>query len=125
MAALGGIPNGFPAESEGGGLARGDPQHTIPLENAPPTGAQVWGGVRPEHLKVDVGRGEGTGIGTGRVTQRTSDGLLTTLTIAWAGHALRTHLVAGRGLARELSPGDTVSLAGRGDELHVLSLIHI
>ena len=121
VAALVGMTNLFPAEIESGGLARVDAQHTVPVGNSGRVGSRVWIGVRPEHLKVDVGRGEGTTIGTGRVTQRASDGLLTTLSIAWAGHSLRTHLVAGRGLARDLSPGDEVSLAVRSEDMHVFS----
>jgi hypothetical protein len=50
-----------------------------------------------------------------------SDGLLCTVTIAWAGHELRTHLVAGRGLARTLAPGDAVLLSAHADDVHVLA----
>ena len=121
VAALVGMTNLFPAEIETDGLARVDARHTIPVATSGRIGARVWVGLRPEHLKVDVGRGDGTTIGKGRITERASDGLLTTLSIAWAGHSLRTHLVAGRGLARDLFPGDEVSLAVRREDVHVFS----
>ena len=77
-------------------------------------------GIRPEHLKVDVGRGEGESIGKAEVIRITTDGVLTTIELQWGEHALRTHLVAGRGLAREVRIGDTVSLSIRRGDVHVL-----
>ncbi len=67
-----------------------------------------------------MGRGDGPVIGKGVVRQLVSDGVLTTLTLEWAGHELRTHLVSGRGLARALAPGDAVSLAARPEDVHLL-----
>jgi ABC-type sulfate/molybdate transport systems ATPase subunit len=113
-----GMTNLLPAEIDAHGIARIDAEHSIPTghRGAPGRG---WIGLRPEHLKVDIGRGEGEPIGNGEVTELVSDGILTTLSIAWAGHSLRTHLVAGRGMARELRPGDAVSLAVRGGDVRV------
>ena len=73
-------------------------------------GATVWLGIRPEHLKVDVGRGPGLGIGEARVESIVSDGLAAVAVLRTAGHVFTTHLLAGRGLARRLTPGDPVSL---------------
>ncbi len=113
-----GMTNLLPAEIDAQGIARIDAEHAIPTSHrgAPGPG---WIGLRPEHLKVDIGRGEGEPIGKGRVTERASDGILTTLGIAWAGHSLRTHLVAGRGMARKIAQGDTVSLAVRPGDVRV------
>jgi hypothetical protein len=44
------------------------------------------------------------------------------LEIAWAGHSLRTHLVAGRGMAREIAMGDELSLALRPEDVHVFPM---
>ena len=81
---------------------------------------EVCIGFRPEHLKLDVGRGEGVPIGEGIIEERVSDGVLTTLTIAFGTARLRTHLVSGRGMARELSAGDRISLSLRPEDVHVL-----
>ena len=40
--------------------------------------------------------------------------------VLWAGHELRTHLVAGRGLAKTLAPGDAVLLSVHASDVHVL-----
>jgi len=119
VARLVGMNNLIPGEIDAAGIATIDPHHSIPTGQRSTPGP-AWIGIRPEHLKVDVGRGEGTPIGEGEVAEFSSDGLLATLTIAWAGHTLRTHLVAGRGLARELRAGDRVSLAVRPEDVHVL-----
>ncbi len=97
-----------------------DPEHQLPTAGAGPPGAEVWIGIRPEHLKVDVGRGEGESIGKAVVDSIASDSVLTTLSLRWAGTLLRTHLVAGRGLAREIAVGDAVSLSVRREDVHVL-----
>jgi ABC-type sulfate/molybdate transport systems ATPase subunit len=97
-----------------------DPEHRIPARTALTPGTRVWVGLRPEHLKVDVGRGEGTPIGTGIVRDIVSDGVVAAVSIVWAGVELRTHLVAGRGLARSLAPGHAVPLAVRPDDVHLL-----
>ncbi|MBW2271573.1 MAG: ATP-binding cassette domain-containing protein, partial [Deltaproteobacteria bacterium] len=96
-----------------------DAQHRIPV----PPGAfadRVLAGVRPERLKVDVGRGEGVPIGKGRVRTVVSDGVAATVGVEWAGHELRTHLLAGRGLARTLAAGDSVTLSVRPEDVHIL-----
>ncbi len=72
--------------------------------------AAVWLGIRPEHLKVDVGRGPGLGIGQARVESVVSDGLAAVAVLRAGGYLFTTHLLAGRGLARRLAPGDPVSL---------------
>jgi ABC-type sulfate/molybdate transport systems ATPase subunit len=83
-------------------------------------GERVLVGIRPEHVKVDVGRGEGEPIGKGVVERVRSDGILATVTIAWAGHGLRAHLLAGRGLGHSLEPGAPVSLCVRAEDVHLL-----
>jgi ABC-type Fe3+/spermidine/putrescine transport system ATPase subunit len=84
------------------------------------TGDRVHAGIRPEHLKIDVGRGEGIPIGKARVRSIVSDGAVATVTVDWAGHELRTHLLAGRGIARTLAPGDPVVLEVRPEEVHLV-----
>lgn len=96
-----------------------DAQHRIPVETDAMAGP-VLAGIRPERLKVDVGRGEGLPIGKGVVQTLVSDGVAATLTVAWAGRELRTHLLAGRGMARSLAPGDSVTLSVRPEDVHLL-----
>ena len=119
VASLVGMTNLLPAEIGTDGVARIAPGYAIPTADSSIRGS-AWVGLRPEHLKVDIGRGEGVSIGTGEVVEHASDGILTTLGISWAGHRLRTHLVAGRGMARELVVGDAVSLAVRPEDVHTL-----
>lgn len=119
VAELVGMTNLLPAQIDGDGVARIGPSHALPTD-APGAPGPAWVGLRPEHLKVDVGRGEGLSIGKGTVVEHVSDGILTTLAIRWGGHILRTHLVAGRGMAREVATGDEVSLAVRPEDVHVL-----
>ena len=45
---------------------------------------------------------------------------LVSLSIDWAGHALRAHLLAGRGLAHSVAPGDRLLLSVRAEDVHVL-----
>jgi len=102
-----------------------DEQHSIPVEPGDAArffevGAPVWAGIRPERLKLDVGRGEGLPIGKGVVRTLVSDGVAATVGVAWAGLELRTHLLAGRGLARTLRPGDAVTLSVRPEDVHLL-----
>jgi ABC-type Fe3+/spermidine/putrescine transport system ATPase subunit len=97
-----------------------DAQHRIPVPGDLPTGTPVWVGIRPEHLKVEVGRGEGVPIGEGNVRYVVSDGVASTVTVDWAGFELRTHLIAGRGLARTLAPGDPVTLSIRPEDVHLM-----
>ena len=97
-----------------------DAQHRIPVPGNHPPGTPVWVGIRPEHLKVEVGRGEGVPIGEGNVRYVVSDGVASTVTLDWAGFELRTHLIAGRGLARTLAPGDPVTLSIRPEDVHLM-----
>jgi ABC-type sulfate/molybdate transport systems ATPase subunit len=111
---------------EGGlGVVVVDEQHAIPVEPEGARcglaeGAPVFAGIRPERLKLDVGRGEGLPIGKGVVRTLVSDGVAATVGVEWAGHELRTHLLAGRGLARTLRPGDAVTLSVRPEDVHLL-----
>ncbi len=104
-----------------------DDQHAVPVERvgcaspaALATGARVWAGIRPERLKLDVGRGEGLPIGKGLVRTVVSDGVAATVGVEWAGLELRTHLLAGRGLARTVRAGDSVTLSVRPEDVHLL-----
>ncbi len=97
-----------------------DPQHRIPVETRLASGTPVWAGIRPELLKVDVGRGEGLPIGKGRVRVVVSDGVVATVTLEWAGRELYTRLLAGRGLARSIVPGDSVTLSVRPEDIHLI-----
>jgi ABC-type sulfate/molybdate transport systems ATPase subunit len=97
-----------------------DAEHRLAATCALPPGTPVFAGLRPERLKLDVGRGETEPIGKGVVSRVSSDGLLCTVSILWAGHELRTHLVAGRGLAKTLAPGDAVLLSVHASDVHVL-----
>ena len=94
--------------------------HRIPVETRLTPGQKVHAGIRPERLKLDVGRGEGVPIGKGLVRTVVSDGVAATVTLEWAGRELRTHLLAGRGLARSLEPGDSVTLSVRPEDVHLI-----
>jgi ABC-type sulfate/molybdate transport systems ATPase subunit len=126
VARLVGMSNLIPGEvrrEEKGGLATVtiDSDHRIPVRDVPSEGERVWIGLRPEHIKVDVGRGQGTPIGRGTVRHLVSDGVVAMVTIDWAGFELRTHLIAGRGLARTLAAGDQVELSVRPEDVHLLA----
>ncbi|MDJ0849538.1 MAG: ABC transporter ATP-binding protein [Myxococcota bacterium] len=97
-----------------------DAQHHLPVATGLAPGTRVWAGIRPERLKVDVGRGEGLPVGKGVVQSVVSDGVAVTVQVLWAGHELRTHLLAGRGLARTIAPGDSVTLSVRPTDTHLL-----
>lgn len=120
VARLVGMTNLVRATLDADGWAVVDAEHRVPTAGRAPSGTTVWVGLRPEHLKVDVGRGEGESIGKAVVESHASDGVLATLELRWAGSSLRTHLVAGRGLAREISVGDAVSLSVRPEDVHLL-----
>jgi len=83
-------------------------------------GVEAWLGIRPEHLKLDIGRGDGQPIGKAIVESLVSDGLATVVTLRVRDRQFTTHLLSGRGLARRLRPGDPVSLAVRPDQVHAL-----
>jgi len=126
VARLVGMSNLIPGTLQSGHRIEIDSEHSIPSRGPTPDhadlsqGSPVWGGIRPEHLKVDIGRGDGEVIGKARVVEHLSDGVLSTLVVEWAGLELRTHLIAGRGVDREISPGDVVALSVRPEDIHVL-----
>jgi ABC-type Fe3+/spermidine/putrescine transport system ATPase subunit len=97
-----------------------DARHRVPVLGNPTPGTRVWVGIRPEYLKVDVGRGEGIPIGEGVVRHVVTDGVASTVTLDWAGSELRTYLIAGRGLARTLAAGDSLTLSVRPEEVHLM-----
>lgn len=92
----------------------------LPCTSSLPVGSEVWVGIRPEHLKIDVGRGEVDPVGKAVVEHVVSDGVVASVTLEWAGVRLQTHLLAGRGLARSLAPGETVSLSVSPDHVHAM-----
>lgn len=109
-----------PRLPEGGVRVRVDGDHALAARAERPAGARVRVGIRPEHLKVDVGRGEGASIGKGVVRRVSSEGLLVRVEVEWGGQRLRSHLLAGRGLGRRLRPGDAVSLRARAEDVHLM-----
>ncbi len=94
----------------------------IPTTADLPIGERAWIGIRPEHLKLDIGRGDGQPIGKAVVESLVSDGLAAVVTVRTPDRVFTTHLLSGRGLARRLQPGDPVSLAVSPDHVHALSL---
>ncbi|MDH3521784.1 MAG: ABC transporter ATP-binding protein [Myxococcales bacterium] len=109
------------AAPDGGRRVEVDAHHAIPVRTALETGCGVWAGIRPEHLKIDVGRG-GSGIAIGKAVVRSvvDDGVAASVALAWAGEELHTHLLAGRGLARSLEPGALVVLAVQPEHVHLI-----
>jgi len=95
-----------------------EPGLSLPTRVDFEVGAAVWLGIRPEHLKVDVGRGPGLEIGQARVESIVSDGLAAVAVLRTAEQVFTTHLLAGRGLARRLAPGDPVSLVVDPTRVH-------
>ncbi len=85
-----------------------------------PDGTEVWLGIRPEHVKLDVGRGSSDPVGKGVVRQVVSDGVLTRVRLAWGPHELETHLLSGRGLAHTLRVGDQVAVSVRPEDAHAM-----
>jgi ABC-type Fe3+/spermidine/putrescine transport system ATPase subunit len=92
----------------------------IPVESDLAAGLSISAGIRPEDLKLDVGRGEGAPIGKGVVTSIVRDGATVALSVDWAGVELRTVVLAGRGLGRTLSKGDGVNLSVRPERVHLV-----
>jgi len=97
-----------------------DAQHRVSARTLLPEGTSVWIGIRPEHLKLDVGRGDVDPIGDGVVREIVNDGVSVTVQVEWAGSRLRTHLLAGRGLARTLVVGAPVSLSASPEHIHLI-----
>jgi ABC-type Fe3+/spermidine/putrescine transport system ATPase subunit len=97
-----------------------DAHHRIPVHTSLAPGTPVWIGIRPEHLKLDVGRGEIDPIGKATVRSIVNDGVAATVVLDWAGAELRTHLLSGRGLVRSLAPGAPVSLSVRPEHVHLI-----
>ncbi|MFQ5512984.1 MAG: ABC transporter ATP-binding protein [Myxococcota bacterium] len=103
-----------------------DSEHRLlaPPRFAP--GTRVWVGIRPEHLKVELGeRGSGHGdpgvpLGKGITRHIVSDGAVATAHVAWGDLVLRTHLLAGRGLARSLASGQVLSLSVPPRHIHLI-----
>ncbi len=126
VALLVGMSNTLPGVARAGAsgvtIEIGSEHRIESAERADPLapGTPVWAGLRPEHLKIDVGRGDGVPIGKATVVQLVSDGGLCTVQLHWAGFDLHAHLVSGRGLARTLAPGDAVLLSVRPEDVHVL-----
>jgi len=94
----------------------------IPTLAQQPVGERVWVGIRPEHLKLDVGRGDGLPIGKALVDHLMNDGLATVVALRARRRQFTTHLLSGRGLARRLSPGDSVPLAVDPAHVHARPL---
>ena len=92
----------------------------LPCRTSLPVGTEIWVGIRPEHLKIDVGRGELDPVGKAVVEHVVSDGVAASVNLEWGGVQLQTHLLAGRGLARTLTRGDAISLSVSPDHVHVM-----
>jgi putrescine transport system ATP-binding protein len=121
------LPGRWAAPSPCGGDFPGavllDELHRIPCTLIPAglePGSAVIAAIRPEHLKLDVGRGEGVPIGKARVAALISDGVTVRATLELAGRRLETLLLAGRGLARHLARGDSVIPSVRPEDVHLL-----
>jgi ABC-type Fe3+/spermidine/putrescine transport system ATPase subunit len=99
-----------------------DAQHRVAVHTECAAGTRVWIGIRPEHLKLDVGRGDVDPIGKGAVREIINDGVSVNVGVDWAGAELRTHLMAGRGLARTLEIGDEVSLSASPEHVHLIPI---
>lgn len=94
----------------------------IPTSASLTVGDSAWIGIRPEHLKLDIGRGDGQPIGKAVVKSMVSDGLATVVSLRIQEQTFTTHLLSGRGLARRLRPGDSVSLAVSPDQVHARAI---
>jgi hypothetical protein len=97
-----------------------DAEHAFELDSPLAGPTPIWIGIRAEGLKLDDGRGGGIALGKGRVQQVASDGVLCTVRIEWAGHAVRTQLLSGRSLARALAAGQSVALSVRPEDVHLM-----
>jgi ABC-type Fe3+/spermidine/putrescine transport system ATPase subunit len=83
-------------------------------------GSPVWAGVRPERLKLDLGRGPSAPLGTARILALQADSVLTRVELDWHGHTLRTRLLSGRGPSRSLQVGERVDLSLRPQDVHLM-----
>jgi tungstate transport system ATP-binding protein len=114
------LAEGIVVESDAGSsrieIARG---RTVVAGTSFPVDQRVWLGIRPEHLKIDVGKGEGLAIGRARVESFLDDGLATVVQLELDGAIFTTHLLSGRGLARRLRIGETVDLSVAPEQVHV------
>jgi ABC-type Fe3+/spermidine/putrescine transport system ATPase subunit len=95
------------------------PGRTLVADGSFPVDLPVWIGIRPEHLKIDVGKGVGEAFGRARVESLLDDGLATVVQLEVEGQSFTTHLLSGRGLARRLRVGDEVDLAVDPEQVHV------
>jgi hypothetical protein len=89
--------------------------------SALPVGTNVLAGIRPEHVKLDIGRGDTGVIGKGRVVRALDDGVLVTAWISWGSCEVRTVAISGRGLGSTLAAGDAISFAVRPQDVHLLA----
>ncbi|MAI79172.1 MAG: hypothetical protein CL917_09545 [Deltaproteobacteria bacterium] len=119
-AELVGMSNLIQAELDSQGLAHFGSGQAIQTKSVNSPGP-VYIGLRPEHLKLELSLQGQTILNEVRVTALASDGLLTTLHLDWGGETLRTHLVAGRGLARQIDIGTPLSLSVLPEDVHILS----
>ncbi len=99
-----------------------DAEHCVATRSELPAGTRAWIGIRPEHVKLDIGRGTVDPIGKGSVRRIVNDGVSVTVQVDWAGTELRTHLMAGRGLARTLEAGASVSLSASPEHVHLIPI---
>ena len=99
-----------------------DAQHCVATHSEFPPGTRVWVGIRPEHIKLDIGRGSVDPIGKGDVRRIVNDGVAVTVQVDWADTELRTYLMAGRGLARTLEIGAAVSLSANPEHVHLIPI---
>ncbi len=124
VARLVGMSNLVPMRMQPQGIALTDSGQRVATQSGHEPGTDVWVGIRPEHLKVDLGRGEPSAsesrMGSAEVESRVTDGVLTTIGLCWGDVHLTTHLVAGRGLDHELAVGDRVELSVRPEDVHVM-----
>ncbi len=115
------VPGSVIADRQGEcGLVEVDPQHRVAVHTNLAPGTRVWIGIRPEHLLVGADRGDVGPIGKAVVRGIVNDGVATSVELEWAGVELRTHMLAGRGLARTLETGALVSLSVNPEHVHLI-----
>ena len=124
VARLVGMSNLLPGvvSSEGEGFAEvtvGEGGH-VQAAGSLEEGSPVWVGIRPERLKLDLGRGDSVLIGDATIVSLVADSVLTRVTLRWAGLEVRTHLLSGRGPSRGLAVGDVVGLSLQPEDVHLM-----